>query len=122
MTALFEIVALVETFMGEYRTEDGRCLWDALVDSAREMNGVGCDGMLLRHAEEYTDKILSEMDVHQLRRIWPETENGALSSAQGLDCPDRWQMIRDIGIDVTQRIAETVCQEAGESRNDRTSS
>jgi len=112
MRSLYEVECEVQEFIEEHLTDDGVSLWVALVDSARRYGGGGCDGFLMAGVEQFTEGLLARMGMDQLREIWPETENGVLLSAQGLDDPERFEMIHDIGIDVHQHIVERVCREA----------
>lgn len=90
----------------------GKTLWARLVASAREMDGHGCDGMLLREAEKYTEKLLTRLNRQDMYDIWTWTQNGVMALAEGLDEPERFEMIHDIGLDVIEEIVGDICREA----------
>jgi hypothetical protein len=62
--------------------------------------------------EEYTEKLLSEINNEEMYEIWEESENGIMAIEQGFNEPDRLVMIHDIGIDVYQAIVDNICFEA----------
>ena len=113
---LYDLEAKVVEFMHEQPAEGEASLWSALVDSARKLEGGGCDGILLAKAEKRAESLLSGMDVAQLRRVWRQTENGMLSVEQGFDDPQTCEMVHDIVLDVQEGIAYEVCREAEESK------
>lgn len=116
LQTVYDLEAKVAMFMHEQPGEGGASLWTALVDSARKLDGGGCDGFLLAKAEKHAEKLLAEMDVDQLRKIWLGRENGRLAVEQGFDDPQMCEMIHDIVLDVQEGIADAVCREAEESK------
>jgi len=114
MDSLFYIQYEVESAIREHLRETRRTLWDELVESSVRIDSVGCDGILMREVESYTERLLSKMSDGEMRWLWLDTENGIMAVEQGFDEPDRWDMVHDIALDVNQVIADDVCQEAQE--------
>ena len=112
MNSLWEVEYQASVFMKERSLEDGTSLWRALMRSAQEIHGAGCDGFLLATVAEHVQRLLAKLDDAQMRKIWLETENGMMSAEEGYDEPERWEMLHDIGLDAEQHIAEEICDEA----------
>jgi len=102
----------VESFTKRGTTTNEKTLWEKLIDSSRKIDGAGCEGILMREVEKYTEEFLSRIDKKGLYEIWQETENGIMSIRQGFDDPEKCEMIHDIGIDVYEQIVESICLEA----------
>ncbi|MCL0058868.1 hypothetical protein M1N79_01850 [Dehalococcoidia bacterium] len=110
--SLLHVQIEVESFTKRRTTANERTLWEELIDSSRKIGGAGCDGILMREVEGYTEEFLSRMGKKELYEIWEETENGIMSITQGFDDPEECEMIHDIGIDVYEQIVESICFEA----------
>lgn len=119
MNSLYDIEDEVHGLMQQHMLADGRSLWTALVESARPSNGEFCDGFLLGQAEKLTEKLLDQFNEKQLAGLWKETENGVMSIAQGYETAHDVRMKLDIGVEMTQRIAEAVCEEAKKTNRRR---
>jgi hypothetical protein len=112
MDSLFDVQFEVENAIREHLMKNQKTLWDELVGSSIEIDGFGCNDILLREVESHTERFLSQMSDTEMRRIWLDTESGMMTVEQGFDEVDRCEMIRDIAMDVNQAVANEVCQEA----------
>ena len=112
MDSLFDIQFEVESAIREHLRENRRTLWDELVESSLEIDGFGCNDILLREVESHTERFLSQMSDTEMRRIWLDTESGIMTVEQGFDEVDRCEMIRDIALDVNQAVAYEACRVA----------
>lgn len=112
MNSLFDIQSEVESFMQKHLESSGKNLWEKLVESSVNFNGTVCNGIMINEVENYTKKLLSELNDKKMYKIWKETENGIMAIKQGFDKPDRLEMIHDIVLDVTQLIGDNICLEA----------
>jgi len=119
MDSLYELEDEVHRLMHQHTLADGRSLWTALVESARPSNGEFCDGFLLGRAEKITEKLLDQLNEKQLARLWKETENGMMSIAQGYETAHEVDMRLDIGVEMTERIAAAICEEAQKTNRRR---
>jgi len=116
MESLCEIEWEVQEFMDAQRSKGNKTLWTALVESARRLNGAGCDGLLLSPVERFIEKRLMGIDTETLQDIWRETDNGILATEQGFAEPVKYEMVHDIGIDIYQHVVENICREAKKKR------
>ena len=98
--------------MKEHIAGEENSLWDRLLKSSIKFDGNGCDGIMMNEIEKYTEKILSEINDKDMFKIWEETENGVMVIAQGFIEADRFEMIHDISLDVSQAIVDDICSEA----------
>jgi len=112
MDSLFDIQLQVGTFVTEHLGPKQTTLWDKLVESSMKIDGEGCDGILMKEVENYTEELLYKMSEGEMRRLWQDTENGVMAIEQGFDEPDRVEMVHDIALDVNQAIVDGVCEDA----------
>ncbi len=110
--SLWEVIYHIEAFMQEYLRENGKTLWEELIESSIKSHCDGCDGLLLGKVEEYAEKFLAKIKAEQMYEIWEETENGMMTIAQGFDKPQKGDMIPDITIDIIEKTAGNICEEA----------
>jgi len=66
----------------------------------------------MKEVQNRTEKFLRKTGDGELRTLWQETENGAMTIEQGFDEPDRVEMVHDIALDINQAIVEAICEEA----------
>ena len=112
MDSLFDIQHAVENATREHLRENRRTLWDELVESSIQIDGFGCNDILLREVERHTEQFLSQMSDTEMRKIWQDTEGGIMMIEQGFNEIDRSEMIRDIVTDINQSVASEVCRAA----------
>ena len=107
---LCEIQFEVEDAIREPLKKNQPSLWDKLVRSSVKFDGGGCDGILMREVEIFTESLLGKMSDGELHIIWKDTENGVMAIGQGFVDADRVEMIHDIALDIYQTIADHVCE------------
>jgi len=112
---LADIVNEVEERLSK-QAHSGTTLWSALVESARRMHGVGCDGILIERAVKCGCDILARLSDQDVVAVWKDTEIGLMAAEADETDQLREEMLSDLESELYECIAERVCMNAIQKR------
>lgn len=108
---LADIVNEVEARLSK-QAHSGTSLWSALVESARRMHGVGCDGILIESAVKCGCDLLARLSDQDVMAVWKDTEIGLTAAEVDEASQLREEMLSDLESELYECISERVCGEA----------